>query len=154
MRWFLSNQPGNSCTEECAGNLGTPYRYRRLETTGAVSVSCIRVHISEIGEIDVPGTWGQCKYYAYRGMGDGVGREEEGRGGEGKGLSACGQGECAPRMDIDRPSSFRRHQGPEVLCRHLSALITGVLSRSIWECRYSARQIVPARSSFFSTFFF
>lgn len=56
----------------------------------------------------------------------------------------------AHRMDIDRPSSFRRHQGPEVLCRHLSALITGVLSRSIWECRYSARQIISACSSFFS----
>lgn len=47
-------------------------------------VSCIRVHISEIGEIDVPGTWGQCKYYAYRGTSEG-GKDYR-----------CGRGECAP----------------------------------------------------------
>lgn len=64
----------------------------QLETAAVVSVSCIRVHISEIGEIDAPGTWGQCKYYAYRGA------SEEGGHRRGKGN--------VHRMDIDRPPQF------------------------------------------------
>lgn len=80
-------------------NLGHPIDTAQLETAAAASVSCIRVHISEIGEIDAPGTWGQCKYYAYRGT-------SKGRTiGKGKGN--------AHRMDIDRPPSFRRHEGPK-----------------------------------------
>lgn len=35
-----------------------PIDTAQLETATAASVSCIRAHISEIGEIDAPGTWG------------------------------------------------------------------------------------------------
>lgn len=96
------------------GKPRTPYRYRRLETTGAVSVSCIRVHISEIGEIDVPGTWGQCKYYAYRGMCDGVGGKRRGGAGRGKDYRCVSKGNAhpgwistaLPRFDDTRDPKF------------------------------------------------
>lgn len=124
-----------------------PIDTAQLETATAASVSCIRAHISEIGEIDAPGTWGQCKYYAYRGT---YGEKTIGW----KGVAE--KRERARRMRARmgyRPSSLvSTTRGTEVLCRHLSALITGVLSRSIWECRRSARQIVSILSS--SLFFF
>lgn len=71
---------------------------------------------------------GQCKYYAYRGTYGGK-DQRKGQGGKGKGKDE----ENARRIGYRPFSLVSTTRGTEVLCRHLSALITGVLSRSIWE---------------------
>lgn len=131
------------------GKPGTPYRYRTHEATVGVSVSCIRIYIlymSEIGEIDVPGIWrgrgGQCKYYAYRGT--------QARGGAR--TIGVGKGN-ARRMDIDRPSSFRRHQGTRsslsaLKCANNRSALAFHLGMPLFRSTNSIR----ARSSFFSPY--